>query len=227
MMQVQVTSDGALRLPVSGDCFVRIPSSLDSLYLVIDSNNQARQVPVRQLLLIENNLDGLIFNWPRTLVSAGAVVTNETTTLSSGLYAFYLVTFDGRLYVAPVDWPPAPIPVANLDASVITSGVFDPARLPVAGLTTIGGVKRNTGLVGQAVTAIDAFGNLVYSYVGSGERRASSSGNYVYCGQAPIGSAENALVWTIRRLAYSSGTYLSTTSASGVDWTNRLTHTYL
>jgi hypothetical protein len=57
-------------------------------------------------------------------------------------------------------------------------------------------------------------------------RRYSQSGNYQYCGFAAAGSDEAASVWTIRRLTYSSGTYVITESATSVSWTGRSGHTY-
>jgi len=58
------------------------------------------------------------------------------------------------------------------------------------------------------------------------ERRYDESGNYQYAGTAVEGSAEGAAVWTIRRLEYASGAYVSTTQAVDVTWTGRYGHTY-
>lgn len=47
-------------------------------------------------------------------------------------------------------------------AAETTSGTFDAARLPLPTTSTIGGVKRNTGSVGEFVNGVDASGNLLY-----------------------------------------------------------------
>jgi hypothetical protein len=58
------------------------------------------------------------------------------------------------------------------------------------------------------------------------EKRSDWVSPYSYCGTAPLGSAEAASVWLIYRITcYPNGTVL-VQSASGVDWTNRYTHTY-
>lgn len=49
----------------------------------------------------------------------------------------------------------------NQDASTITSGTLDAARLPAPGTATLGGVKRNTGSAGQYVTGVDTDGSLL------------------------------------------------------------------
>ena len=50
--------------------------------------------------------------------------------------------------------------------------------------------------------------------------------NYLYCGQAPSGSAESALVWDISRLAISASGDTITQSASNAAWTDRYIVTY-
>lgn len=57
-------------------------------------------------------------------------------------------------------------------------------------------------------------------------RRYDESGNYQYAGFSAPGSAEGDAVWTIRRLEYASGEYVSTTEATNVTWTGRYGHTY-
>lgn len=57
-------------------------------------------------------------------------------------------------------------------------------------------------------------------------RRYDEVGNYQYVGLAPEGSADGDAVWTISRLAYSSGTFVNTTYAINVTWTGRLGHVY-
>jgi len=46
------------------------------------------------------------------------------------------------------------------NASDINAGTLDAARLPAAGITTIGGVKRNTGSAGEFVTGVASDGSL-------------------------------------------------------------------
>jgi hypothetical protein len=50
----------------------------------------------------------------------------------------------------------------NHNASDINAGTLDAARLPVAGTTTIGGVKRNAGVAGQYVSGFDTDGSALY-----------------------------------------------------------------
>jgi hypothetical protein len=49
---------------------------------------------------------------------------------------------------------------------------------------------------------------------------------YSYCGKAIVGSLESQSVWTITRIQVLSDGSTTVTSATNVDWTNRLTHTY-
>lgn len=49
---------------------------------------------------------------------------------------------------------------------------------------------------------------------------------YSYCGKAIVGSLETQNVWTITRIEILSDGSTSVTTATNVDWTNRLTHTY-
>ncbi len=60
----------------------------------------------------------------------------------------------------------------NHNASAITAGTLDAARLPVAGATTIGGVKRNSGSAGQYVSGFDSDGSALYGTPVSGYRPA-------------------------------------------------------
>jgi hypothetical protein len=59
-------------------------------------------------------------------------------------------------------------------ASAITSGTFDAARIPIAGTTTIGGVKRNAGVAGQYITGYDSSGNAMYDEPTAGYRPGRS-----------------------------------------------------
>lgn len=47
-----------------------------------------------------------------------------------------------------------------------------------------------------------------------------------YCGQAPLGSAESANVWTIKRITVATNGTTTVATATNVNWTGRLTHTY-
>lgn len=49
---------------------------------------------------------------------------------------------------------------------------------------------------------------------------------YSYCGRAIVGSTEAQSVWTITRIEVLGDGSTVTTSATNVDWTNHLTHTY-
>lgn len=61
---------------------------------------------------------------------------------------------------------------------------------------------------------------------GGGERRYDEQGNFQYAGVAPKNAAETDPVWSISRLTYSLGVYVSTQVAVGVTWTGRAGHTY-
>lgn len=81
----------------------------------------------------------------------------------------------------------------------------------------------------QDTNSLYYWNGLTYVQMGgsSSEKRYASSGSYGYCGTAPNGSAEAALVWDITRLTIAvDGTVTATDCASGVDWTNYLTHVY-
>ncbi len=56
------------------------------------------------------------------------------------------------------------------NASAINAGTIDAARLPVAGTTTIGGVKRNTGSAGQYLLGFASDGAALYGTPESGYR---------------------------------------------------------
>ena len=50
--------------------------------------------------------------------------------------------------------------------------------------------------------------------------------NYLYLGEAPLGSAESVDVWTISRLAISSSGETLTQTTSSAAWTNRYSYIY-
>lgn len=58
------------------------------------------------------------------------------------------------------------------------------------------------------------------------ERRHDWVSPNSYCGKAPLGSSEAASVWTIKRINVATNGSTTVTTATGVNWTNRLTHTY-
>lgn len=61
----------------------------------------------------------------------------------------------------------------------------------------------------------------------SQSKRYATSGSFGYCGTAPSGSAEASAVWNIKRLTIAvDGTVTATACATGVNWTNYLTHVY-
>ena len=49
---------------------------------------------------------------------------------------------------------------------------------------------------------------------------------YSYCGKALVGSLETQSVWTITRIQVLEDGLTTTTTATNVNWTDRLTHTY-
>lgn len=53
--------------------------------------------------------------------------------------------------------------LSNINASAITAGTFNAARLPLPTTTTLGGVMRNVGSGGQFVTGINTSGQLTYA----------------------------------------------------------------
>ena len=61
-------------------------------------------------------------------------------------------------------------------------------------------------------------------------RRFASSGTFLYCGVAPVGSSEAATVWTITRLTIAADGSVSATAtaqpAGGVAWDDYLTAIY-
>ncbi|MES2737237.1 MAG: hypothetical protein V4672_13015 [Verrucomicrobiota bacterium] len=70
-----------------------------------------------------------------------------------------------------------------LNAANIASGTVPAARLPSPGVSTLGGVKRNTGGAGQFITGIHTDGSLIYETpVGSGDvvgPESAMGGNFV------------------------------------------------
>ena len=50
---------------------------------------------------------------------------------------------------------------------------------------------------------------------------------YSYCGITTLGNAESAATWTIYRLQTAEDGTVTTTTATSVAWTDRLTATYL
>lgn len=77
----------------------------------------------------------------------------------------------------------------DIDASDITSGTLDAARLPLPTTTTIGAVKRNTGSAGQYVTGVDADGNLTYDTPAGGGSPGGSSGQVNFNDGGSFGGA--------------------------------------
>lgn len=66
------------------------------------------------------------------------------------------------------------------DASTITTGTLDAARLPAPNTTTLGGVKRNTGSAGQFVTGVDTDGSLLRDTPAGGGTPAGSGTELQY-----------------------------------------------
>lgn len=96
--------------------------------------------------------------------------------------------------------------------------------------------EENTNLLGVAfpqvpaanrtITFPDRSGIVVVSETGevssSEECRSDHDGTYLYIGRAPQGSSESANVWTIKRQLFSGTSTITTTTATGVAWTDRL-----
>lgn len=94
----------------------------------------------------------------------------------------------------------------NIDASDITSGTLDAARLPLPTTTTIGGVKRNTGSAGQYVTGVDASGNLTYDTPAGGGSPGGSSGQVQYNNAGAFGGM-SGVTWDAinSRISFGAG----------------------
>ncbi len=108
-------------------------------------------------------------------------------------------------------------PGANRAILFLNSATGEPSYKDSLGVVrTLKGTDGEDGEDG--VDGVDA---PIYS------RRYSQSGNYQYVGIAVAGSSESDPVWTIQRLTYASGVWVITQTATGVDWTNRASHTYI
>jgi hypothetical protein len=59
------------------------------------------------------------------------------------------------------------------------------------------------------------------------EKRSDYVESTSYCGTAPLGSAESATVWKIKKIVIASDGSTTTTTATNVAWTNRLTAIYI
>lgn len=104
---------------------------------------------------------------------------------------------------------PLVIAVQDIDGQIISSTAPKTAFL----FSTHGGAAGVAGADGEDAT--------VHA------RRYEESGNYIYAGTAPAGSAEGSAVWRITRITYSSGTQTATGVATNVTWTGRAGHTYI
>lgn len=103
-----------------------------------------------------------------------------------------------------------------------------------------GSLSVTTGITGSLFgTATSASFALTASYLAGGVtvveyiRRSDYTSsldpniNYLYCGQAPLGSSEAANVWDISRLSISSSGATVTQTTSSAAWTDRYIVTYL
>lgn len=103
------------------------------------------------------------------------------------------------------------------DASLLTSGTLDAARLPLATTTAAGGVIVGSGLSVSGGTVS------VVTYT----RRSDTVGSVSYIGRAASGTATSDEAWTIKKTTIaSSGSVSSTVTAANVKWDDRLTATY-
>lgn len=108
------------------------------------------------------------------------------------------------------------------DASAITAGTLDAARLPAPGTTTLGGVKRNAGSAGQFVNGINSSGDLTYATPsgGSGASAVELSSDWT--------TTNNSTLQDITGLSFSMAAntsyliecfivYTTTATATGMD----------
>jgi hypothetical protein len=92
-------------------------------------------------------------------------------------------------------------------ATPITGGTYDPSSESITFVNNTGGTVYVTGFK-------------VYT-----DRRTDYAYPYQYSGSAPKGSSASSLVWTIRRIAFSSATP-TIEQAINVAWDNRVGASY-
>ena len=121
----------------------------------------------------------------------------------------------------------------QVDGQVNVSGEMD-----VTGAVNVGGAlivtddtttTLTTGTTGSLVYYDETTKRLTYGGPPAALEKLlkhASTGAYSYCGQASDGSLESEAVWTITRIQVLDDGSTSITTASSVDWTNYLTHTY-
>lgn len=115
-------------------------------------------------------------------------------------------------------------------------GASDVSELTTTGLTagnmlrvaTAGGLEERTPA--QVLSDIGAAtadqGALADTALQPYECRSEHDGTYLYIGTAPAGTSESTANWTIKRQLFSGTATITTTTATGVAWTNRLNATY-
>ena len=112
--------------------------------------------------------------------------------------------------------------ITDLIATVSGKQASNSKLSDIAGLTltasTLRVLRENTAGTNLELATVATTANT---------RLYEKNGLFEYCGQAPVGSATSASVWTIRRQEYTSaGAYVSTKQAVNVKWDDRLTATY-
>ena len=112
--------------------------------------------------------------------------------------------------------------ITDLIATVAGKQASNAKLTDIAGLTltasTLRVLRENTAGTNLELATVATTANT---------RLYEKNGLFEYCGQAPVGSATSASVWTIRRQEYTSaGAYVSTKQAVAVKWDDRLTATY-
>jgi len=92
----------------------------------------------------------------------------------------------------------------------------------VANITEV--VETVTAEIEEVVESVEA---LVHDASIKRMVRHAVSNQFVFIGKAPLGSAEDAEVWTIYRIETDlDGTVVAILKATGVKWTDYLTETY-
>jgi hypothetical protein len=106
-------------------------------------------------------------------------------------------------------------------------------KLDVNGTIRVNNEVRFTGIENVETTSMVYYdtttGKLTYGAkpVTQLEKRSDYVESTSYCGTAPLGSAESATVWKIKKIVIASDGSTTTTTATNVAWTNRLTAIYI
>ena len=136
--------------------------------------------------------------------SATADIGTDSTEVAAGDHSHGNLTNDGKVGST-----------SGLPLVTTTAGAVTTLALGTAGQV----LQVNSGATGVEFAAA--------SGGGFGEVRFDTATVYTYTGLAAAGASESSAVWFIRRSEYSSaGAYVSTTTATAVEWDDRLTASY-